>query len=115
LGNFSEVKNTTMKEGAKANHLAYLGDAIIGKNANIGAGSITCNYDGIKKSPTHIQDHAFIGSNVNLIAPVTVGAHSVIGAGSTISENVPPWALALERSEKRVKKNWAKKKFKKGS
>ncbi len=114
LGNFSEVKNTKMGEGAKANHLSYLGDAKIGKNVNIGAGSITCNYDGVHKHPTLIQDNAFIGSNVNLIAPVRVGAHAVIGAGSSISQDVPAWSLAVERSARVVKKDWAKSRMKKG-
>lgn len=113
LGNFSEVKNTRMGEGSKAHHLSYLGDASLGKNVNIGAGTITCNYDGIKKSPTFIQDQAFIGSNVNLIAPVTIGAHSVVGAGSSIARDVPAWALAVERAPVAVKAGWAKKKFSK--
>ncbi len=112
LGNFSEVKATVLGEGSKVNHLSYLGDAKVGKNVNIGAGTITCNYDGIQKFPTIIQDHAFIGSNVNLIAPVQLGAHSVIGAGSSISQDVPAWALAVERTGVVVKKEWAKKKFK---
>jgi bifunctional UDP-N-acetylglucosamine pyrophosphorylase/glucosamine-1-phosphate N-acetyltransferase len=114
LGNFSEVKNSKLAAGVKANHLSYLGDATIGKNVNIGAGTITCNYDGINKNPTQIQDHAFIGSNVNLIAPVRVGSHAVIGAGSSIATDVPAWSLALERAPFTVKKNWAKKRLKKG-
>ncbi len=114
LGNFSEVKNAKIGQGSKVSHLSYLGDATLGKNVNIGAGTITCNYDGIRKSPTFIQDQAFIGSNVNLIAPITVGAHAVVGAGSSLSEDVPAWALAVERAKTRVKKDWAKKKFKKG-
>jgi bifunctional UDP-N-acetylglucosamine pyrophosphorylase/glucosamine-1-phosphate N-acetyltransferase len=114
LGNFSEVKNAKIGEGSKVNHLSYLGDATLGKNVNIGAGTITCNYDGIKKSPTFIQDQAFIGSNVNLIAPIKVGAHAVVGAGSSISQDVPAWALSLERAAIKVKQGWAKKKFKKG-
>lgn len=114
LGNFSEIKNTRMGAGSKANHLSYLGDATIGKNVNIGAGSITCNYDGIQKFPTQIQDNAFIGSNTNLIAPVRVGAHAVVGAGSSISENVPPWSLVVERASRVTKRGWAKKHFKKG-
>ena len=113
LGNFSEIKNTTLGEGSKANHLSYLGDSTIGKNVNIGAGTITCNYDGFQKHPTVIQDQAFIGSNVNLVAPIKVGAHSVVGAGSSLSENVPPWSLALERATVKVKKGWARQKRKK--
>lgn len=114
MGNFSETKNTTLGDGSKLNHLSYLGDATVGKCVNIGAGAITCNYDGIKKFPTRIQDNAFIGSNVNLIAPVSVGSHAVVGAGSSISEDVPSWALAVERGPAIVKKEWAKRRFKKG-
>ncbi|MCG3205400.1 MAG: Bifunctional protein GlmU [Elusimicrobia bacterium] len=114
LGNFSEIKKSTLGEGSKANHLTYLGDATIGKNVNIGAGTITCNYDGVKKYPTQIQDNAFIGSNVNLIAPVRVGAHAVVGAGSSINKDVPAWSLALERSVQVTKKNWAKASKRKG-
>ncbi|MFN0117153.1 MAG: bifunctional UDP-N-acetylglucosamine diphosphorylase/glucosamine-1-phosphate N-acetyltransferase GlmU [Elusimicrobiota bacterium] len=114
IGNFSELKNTQLGEGSKVNHLSYLGDTKCGKNVNIGAGTITCNYDGFKKFPTLIQDHAFIGSNVNLIAPIQVGAHSVVGAGSSISEDVPSWSLAVERSRAIVKKDWAKARLKKG-
>jgi bifunctional UDP-N-acetylglucosamine pyrophosphorylase/glucosamine-1-phosphate N-acetyltransferase len=111
LGNFSEVKNTRLGGVSKVNHLSYLGDAKIGKCVNIGAGSITCNYDGIQKHPTEIQDHSFIGSNVNLVAPVRVGAHAVVGAGSTISDNVPDWSLAVERAPLKVKDDWAKQRF----
>jgi bifunctional UDP-N-acetylglucosamine pyrophosphorylase/glucosamine-1-phosphate N-acetyltransferase len=111
LGNFSEVKKSVVGAGSKVNHLSYLGDAKIGKNVNIGAGTITCNYDGIHKHPTRIDDHAFVGSNANLIAPIRLGAHSVVGAGSSLSRDVPPWALAVERSGAVVKKNWARKKF----
>lgn len=111
LGNFSEVKNTQVGEGSKVNHLSYLGDAKIGKNVNIGAGSITCNYDGIKKSPTQIQDYAFIGSNVNLIAPIKVGQHAVVGAGSSLSQDVPAWSLVYERADRKVREGWAKNKF----
>lgn len=114
MGNFSETKNAVLGQGSKLNHLSYLGDATVGKYVNIGAGSITCNYDGVLKHPTRIQDNAFIGSNVNLIAPVRVGAHAVVGAGSSISDDVPSWSLAVERSRTLVKKNWAKRRFKKG-
>ncbi len=113
MGNFSETKNSRLGQGSKLNHLSYLGDATVGKFVNIGAGTITCNYDGIQKSPTQIQDHAFIGSNTNLIAPVRVGPHAVVGAGSSISEDVPAWSLAVERAPTRVLKNWAKAKFSK--
>jgi bifunctional UDP-N-acetylglucosamine pyrophosphorylase/glucosamine-1-phosphate N-acetyltransferase len=112
LGNFSEVKKSKLGTGAKVNHLSYIGDATLGKNVNIGAGTITCNYDGINKFPTIIEDNAFIGSNSNLIAPVRVGAHAVVGAGSSLSENVPAWSLVVERARTVTKKNWARKKFK---
>jgi bifunctional UDP-N-acetylglucosamine pyrophosphorylase/glucosamine-1-phosphate N-acetyltransferase len=111
LGNFSETKKTVLGAGSKANHLSYLGDAKIGKNVNIGAGTITCNYDGIRKSPTFIEDNAFIGSNSNLIAPVRIGAHSVVGAGSSITRNVPAWSLAVERAQTVTRKDWARKKY----
>ena len=114
FGNFSEIKNSKLGEGAKANHLTYLGDAKIGKNVNIGAGTITCNYDGVQKHPTLIQENAFIGSNTNLVAPVRVGAHAVVGAGSTITSDVPGWSLALERAARVTKKGWAKGRMKKG-
>lgn len=114
MGNFSETKNARLGEGSKLNHLSYLGDATVGKSVNIGAGTITCNYDGIQKFPTEIQDHAFIGSNTNLIAPVRVGAHAVVGAGSSITDDVPSWALAVERGKTSVRKDWARKKFAKG-
>ncbi len=114
LGNFSEIKNSSLGEGSKANHLTYLGDAKIGKSVNIGAGTITCNYDGVHKHPTQIQDNAFIGSNTNLIAPVRVGAHAVIGAGSSISADVPAWSLAVERAPRVTKQGWAKGRMKKG-
>jgi bifunctional UDP-N-acetylglucosamine pyrophosphorylase/glucosamine-1-phosphate N-acetyltransferase len=111
VGNYTELKNTRLGAGSKANHLSYLGDAEIGKNVNIGAGSITCNYDGLKKSPTQIQDNAFIGSNTNLIAPITIGEGVVIGAGSTLASDVPAWSLAVERSKAVVKAGWGRKRF----
>jgi bifunctional UDP-N-acetylglucosamine pyrophosphorylase / glucosamine-1-phosphate N-acetyltransferase len=114
MGNFSETKNARIGEGSKLNHLSYLGDATVGKSVNIGAGTITCNYDGIQKFPTEIQDHAFIGSNSNLIAPLRVGAHAVVGAGSSLSQDVPAWSLAVERGKTLIRKGWAKKKFGKG-
>lgn len=109
VGNFSELKNTALGAGTKVNHLSYLGDSTVGKNVNIGAGTITCNYDGYRKFPTVIQDQAFIGSNANLIAPIRIGAHAVVGAGSSLSEDVPAWSLAVERSRPAVKRGWAKK------
>lgn len=102
VGNFVEVKKSTLHHGAKASHLSYLGDAEIGANANIGAGTITCNYDGHSKHRTAIGAGAFIGSNTALVAPVTVGEGAVVGAGSTITQDVPDHALAVERAGQRV-------------
>lgn len=110
VGNFVETKETILGKGSKANHLSYLGDAEIGEGVNIGAGTITCNYDGIKKSRTLIEDGVFVGSGTQFIAPVTVGKGAVIGAGSTITRDVAPESLALSRSEQISKKDWAKKK-----
>ena len=101
LGNFVEVKNSIISDHSKANHLAYVGDADIGRKVNIGAGTITCNYDGRQKSQTILEDGVFIGSNTNLVAPVTIGQNSITGAGSTISRNVPPETLAVERAEQK--------------
>jgi bifunctional UDP-N-acetylglucosamine pyrophosphorylase/glucosamine-1-phosphate N-acetyltransferase len=101
VGNFVEIKNARLGPGAKANHLTYIGDARVGAKANIGAGTITCNYDGFVKARTVIKDGAFIGSNTALVAPVTVGERAIIGAGSTISRDVPADALALTRAEHR--------------
>ena len=109
IGNFVEVKNAVIEEGAKANHLSYIGDARVGKGANIGAGTITCNYDGYFKTHTDIGAGAFIGSNTALVAPVTVGDGASIGAGSVITKDVAPDALALERAEQKEVKGAAKK------
>ncbi len=108
IGNFVETKKTTVGEGSKASHLTYLGDAIIGKRVNIGAGTITCNYDGKKKNKTIIEDEVFIGSNNSLVAPVKLGKGSYTGAGSTITEDVPPDSLAIARSKQRNIKGWGK-------
>jgi bifunctional UDP-N-acetylglucosamine pyrophosphorylase/glucosamine-1-phosphate N-acetyltransferase len=97
VGNFVEVKNAKLEAGAKANHLSYIGDARVGAKANIGAGTITCNYDGFAKHWTEIGAGAFIGSNTALIAPVTIGDGAVIGAGSTINRDVPPGSLSIAR------------------
>lgn len=107
IGNFVETKNARFAPGAKANHLSYLGDAHIGEAANIGAGTITCNYDGFAKHQTHIGAGAFIGSNTALVAPVTIGARAIIGAGSTITSDVAPDALALTRAPQQSKPGWA--------
>ncbi len=108
IGNFVEMKNTRFGPGSKAMHLAYLGDAEVGAEVNIGAGTITCNYDGVRKHPTFIRDRAFVGSNVTLIAPVEVGPGSYIGAGSVITDPVPADALGLGRARQIVKEGWAK-------
>lgn len=106
IGNFVEVKRSRIGKGTKANHLSYLGDAIIGEDVNIGAGTITCNYDGIKKHQTIIEDGAFIGSDTQLVAPVRIGKDAYIGSGSTITKDVPPGALALTRVEQRNTNGW---------
>jgi bifunctional UDP-N-acetylglucosamine pyrophosphorylase/glucosamine-1-phosphate N-acetyltransferase len=98
IGNFVEVKNAELGEGSKSNHLTYLGDSVIGKNVNVGAGTITCNYDGVNKSQTHIEDRVFIGSGSMLVAPVRIGAGATIGAGSTITEDAPAEQLTLGRA-----------------
>lgn len=108
-GTFVELKNTTVGPDSKVPHLSYMGDAIIGRDVNVGAGSITCNYDGFDKAETVVEDGAFIGSDTMLIAPVRVGRGAVIGAGSAISDDVPPDSLAVERSEQRVIEGWAAK------
>jgi bifunctional UDP-N-acetylglucosamine pyrophosphorylase / glucosamine-1-phosphate N-acetyltransferase len=107
VGNFVELKKTVLGEGAKAPHLSYLGDATIGPAVNVGAGTITCNYDGTAKHSTRIESGAFIGSNSTLVAPVTVGEGAYVGAGSVITEDVPPKALGLGRSRQVVKPDWA--------
>jgi bifunctional UDP-N-acetylglucosamine pyrophosphorylase/glucosamine-1-phosphate N-acetyltransferase len=109
IGNFVEVKRSEIGEGSKANHLTYLGDAIIGKGVNIGAGSITCNYDGVKKSQTVIEDNVFVGSNTQFIAPVKVGEGAIIAAGSTVTQDVPSGSLAIGRARQINKKEWARK------
>lgn len=107
VGNFVEVKNAELGAGAKANHLAYLGDASIGQGTNVGAGTITCNYDGVRKHRTTIGKDAFIGTNTSLVAPVTVGDRAYIGSGSVITNDVPADALALGRGRQVVKEGWA--------
>jgi len=109
IGNFVELKNTRLGAGAKSQHLAYLGDAQIGAGSNVGAGTITCNYDGEKKHQTTIGEGAFIGSNSTLVAPVEIGAGSYLGAGSVITDAVPEDALALGRARQVIKPGWAKK------
>jgi bifunctional UDP-N-acetylglucosamine pyrophosphorylase / glucosamine-1-phosphate N-acetyltransferase len=113
VGNFVELKKTTLGAGSKANHLAYLGDSVIGTGVNVGAGTITCNYDGVKKHQTRIGDHSFIGSNSTLVAPLEIGEGSYVGAGSVITDPVPADALALGRARQLIKEQWAKKRRKK--
>ncbi len=113
IGNFVELKNTRLGAGAKANHLAYLGDSDIGDRTNIGAGTITCNYDGVSKHKTQIGKDAFVGSNSTLVAPLEIGDGSYIGAGSVITHAVPPDALALGRARQVNKEGWAAKRKKK--
>lgn len=109
VGNFVELKKTTLGKGSKANHLAYLGDATIGEGVNIGAGTITCNYDGQKKHKTVIEDDVFIGSDSQLIAPVTIGKGAYVGAGSSIAADVPAGSLAIGRGQQVIKPDWATK------
>ena len=106
IGNFVEVKKSTINKNSKVNHLSYIGDALVGKEVNIGAGTITCNYDGRKKSKTNIKDKVFVGSNTSLVAPVTLDEKSVIGAGSVITKNVTKGSLALTRSKQTEIKNY---------
>ena len=109
VGNFVEVKNVAMGEGAKANHLSYLGDGSVGARANIGAGTIFCNYDGFFKHKTEVGEEAFVGSNSALVAPVKIGAGAYIGSGSVITKDVAAGALALERSPQDERPGWAQK------
>ena len=107
VGNFVELKKTVLGSGSKSMHLAYLGDAVIGEKVNIGAGTITCNYDGVNKHTTVIEDGAFVGSDSQLIAPVTIGEGAYVGSGATIRENVPPGALAVTAGKQRNIEGWA--------
>ena len=109
IGNFVEIKKSIVGKKTKVNHLAYVGDTIIGKSANVGAGTITCNYDGIKKNKTKIKDKVFIGSNTSLVAPLTLEENSIIGAGSVITRSVSKKSLALTRSQQLEIKNYKRK------
>jgi len=109
IGNFVETKKVTMGKGSKASHLTYLGDASVGSDVNIGCGTITCNYDGVSKHRTVIEDGVFVGSDVQFVAPVTIGRNSVIAAGSTVTKDVPPDSLAIARSHQVNKEGWKKK------
>ena len=112
IGNFVEIKKSTIGKKSKVSHLTYIGDSEIGKSVNVGAGTITCNYDGIKKNKTKIKDNVFIGSNSSLVAPVTIDKDSIIGAGSVITKNVNKKSLALTRSSQVEIKNYKRKKNK---
>ena len=109
IGNFVEVKKSVIGKGSKANHLAYIGDSLLGEDVNIGAGTITCNYDGFEKHQTIIGNRVFVGSNVELVAPVKVGNDSSIGAGTTVTKDVPEGALAISRVKQKNIKRWNKK------
>ena len=109
VGNFVEVKKSKIGKNSKINHLSYIGDANVGKNVNVGAGTITCNYDGKRKNKTKISDGAFIGSNTSLVAPIKIGRKAVVGAGSALTKNVRNKSLALTRSNQIEVKNYKKK------
>ena len=110
IGNFVEIKKSIIGKDSKVSHLSYIGDSNLGKKVNIGAGTITCNYDGIRKSKTNIKDEVFVGSNTSLVAPVELGKKSIIGAGSVITKNVRSKSLALTRTKQIEKKNYKRKK-----
>jgi len=110
VGNFVEIKKSTLGNKSKVNHLSYVGDTQIGKSVNIGAGTITCNYDGVNKNKTKIEDKVFIGSNSSLVAPITINKDSIVGAGSVITKNVKKKSLALTRSPQLEVKNYKRKK-----
>jgi len=110
VGNFVEIKKSTLGQKSKVNHLSYIGDSTIGNSVNVGAGTITCNYDGTKKNKTIIKDSAFIGSNTSLVAPITIGENSIVGAGSVITKNVKKKTLALTRTLQSEIKNYKRKK-----
>ena len=109
IGNFVEVKKSTIGKNSKVNHLSYIGDTSIGTDVNIGAGTITCNYDGVKKNKTRIKNKVFIGSNSSLVAPITINESSIVGAGSVITKNVKKKSLALTRSKQTETKNYKRK------
>jgi bifunctional UDP-N-acetylglucosamine pyrophosphorylase/glucosamine-1-phosphate N-acetyltransferase len=113
MGNFVEMKKSVLGRGSKAMHLSYIGDATVGRKVNIGAGTITCNYDGMKKNPTCIGDNVFIGSGTELVAPLTVHSDSYVAAGSTITEDVPRYALAVARQRQKNIAGWVLRKKKK--
>ena len=109
IGNFVEIKKSNIGKNSKINHLSYVGDTVVGKNVNVGAGTITCNYDGVRKNKTNIKDDAFIGSNSSLVAPITINKKSIVGAGSVITKNVIQKSLALTRSNQITIRNYKRK------
>jgi bifunctional UDP-N-acetylglucosamine pyrophosphorylase/glucosamine-1-phosphate N-acetyltransferase len=109
IGNFVEVKKSVIGQGSKANHLTYIGDSLVGEGVNVGAGTITCNYDGFEKHQTVIGDRVFVGSNVEIVAPVTIGNDASIGAGTTVTKNIPNGALAISRVKQKNIRGWSKK------
>jgi bifunctional UDP-N-acetylglucosamine pyrophosphorylase/glucosamine-1-phosphate N-acetyltransferase len=115
IGNFVEVKNSRVERGSKANHLTYLGDTQVGKHVNVGAGTITCNYDGAEKHATVIEDDVFVGSGVELVAPITVHAGATIGAGATVTKDVPSGVLTVSRGRQTTIENWTRPRKKKKS
>ncbi len=106
IGNFIEIKQATIGRRVKAHHVGYIGDATVGEGANIGAGTVTCNYDGVRKHQTRIGARAFVGTNSSLVAPLTIGDDAYVGAGSVITQDVPAGALAVERAPQDVKEGW---------
>ena len=112
VGNFVELKKSKIGRGSKVPHLSYVGDSTVGTQVNVGAGTITCNYDGVAKHETKIGDRAFIGTNTSLVAPITIGDGAYIAAGSTVTKDVPPGALAVGRAHQVVKEGWAARKAK---
>ena len=109
IGDFVEIKKSNIGKNSKINHLSYVGDTVVGKNVNVGAGTITCNYDGVRKNKTNIKDDAFIGSNSSLVAPITINKKSIVGAGSVITKNVIQKSLALTRANQITVKNYKRK------
>ena len=108
MGNFVEIKKSTLGQGSKANHLAYIGDTQVGARVNIGAGTITCNYDGVNKHQTIIEDDAFIGSDTQLVAPVKVGRGATLGAGTTLTKDAPAGQLTISRSQQKTIEGWVR-------
>jgi bifunctional UDP-N-acetylglucosamine pyrophosphorylase/glucosamine-1-phosphate N-acetyltransferase len=115
IGNFIEIKKSTIGRRAKAHHFGYIGDATVGEGVNIGAGTVTCNYDGLRKFETHIGARAFVGTNSSLVAPLRIGDDAYVGAGSVITKDVPAGALAVERAQQVIKEGWAERRRGRGA